>query len=397
MKAIKEFRVNEFLSLRFEWNQTIIYVKGEPFKQCKSLLFHISIDKLNYFDGIESIDDAEMNYQRIYDETYQVRGIGKLPPKEEFWGHCSNLQVWHEHDYDTRLLHSSLAFPLLRRLAEVGDSKAKAIFFEEIVNRYKNGNEYTREYLGEEGYLNLLPIDMRFHAILEEEDFTALYDLWEELQNDEGVDDFTLEDLYFYELFEIKNRQIVKLTLSQVGLSKFPASILKMRHLKALDLSGNEIEQILRKIYRLKKLRRLLLYRNKIKYLPISICSMKNLEELRLDSNHIQCLPLHIGNLINLKKLSIDNNKLGKLSESICELENLEELYLRGNNIKYLPENISRLTNLRNLLLNRNALACLPDSLYKLRNLRILYLERNKFKKTPEVIKKMNFVERLDI
>ncbi len=49
-------------------------------------------------------------------------------PIKEFWGHCSNLQAWAEYGYDTRLLHPNLAFPLLEKLATVGDPIAKKVF-----------------------------------------------------------------------------------------------------------------------------------------------------------------------------------------------------------------------------------------------------------------------------
>jgi len=40
-----------------------------------------------------------------------------IKPREEFWGHCSNLQAWIEFDYHPELLHSSLTIPILKRLA----------------------------------------------------------------------------------------------------------------------------------------------------------------------------------------------------------------------------------------------------------------------------------------
>jgi len=298
----KEYQVNDYLSLKLEHNQTILYVGSERFLQCKMLLFHLPIKDLSYFEGIESIDDAEENYQRIYHETHQV-GIGKITPEEEFWGHCSNLQVWHEHDYDTRLLHSNLGFPLLKKLAEMGDPRAKEMFISEIIDRYKNGNDYTREFLDTEGFLDLLPLDVRFHLELNDDDLMALYDLGQETAKEKNRHNTknTLEDLYYSGWYLVENREIVGLKLNRQGLTKFPEAILDMRHLKELDLSVNKIEQIPRKIYRLKNLKKLILSRNILTCLPNSVCSMKNLEILWLNSNEIQCLPQYIG-----KKLKIN-------------------------------------------------------------------------------------------
>ncbi|GAH27524.1 unnamed protein product, partial [marine sediment metagenome] len=62
-----------------------------------------------------------------------------ITPEQEFWAHCSNLQTWAEHHYDTRLLHSNISFPLLRRLTEAGDPVAKQFFKDEIAERIKLG------------------------------------------------------------------------------------------------------------------------------------------------------------------------------------------------------------------------------------------------------------------
>lgn len=62
-----------------------------------------------------------------------------ITPEEEFWGHCSNLQAWVENNYDTRLLHSNIAFPLLKKLTEAGDPNTNKVFKEEIARRFESG------------------------------------------------------------------------------------------------------------------------------------------------------------------------------------------------------------------------------------------------------------------
>ena len=70
-----------------------------------------------------------------------------------------NIQVWVEHEYDTRLLHRNLAFPLLRKLVEAGDSYAKRVFKEEIAMRLSSGYPSVVRYLLNEGYLTYLSVD----------------------------------------------------------------------------------------------------------------------------------------------------------------------------------------------------------------------------------------------
>jgi len=70
--------------------------------------------------------------------------------------HCSKLQAWYEHHYDTRLLQINLAFPLLKKLTEVGDPLAQRVFKEEIAKRIESGHLPTFIYLSNEGYFDYL-------------------------------------------------------------------------------------------------------------------------------------------------------------------------------------------------------------------------------------------------
>jgi len=66
-----------------------------------------------------------------------------------------NLQAWVEHNYDTRLLDSTLSFPLLQGLYEYGDPLAKKKFKEEIAKRFLSDNPVVSTYLAKEGFLDV--------------------------------------------------------------------------------------------------------------------------------------------------------------------------------------------------------------------------------------------------
>ena len=66
-----------------------------------------------------------------------------------------NLQVWAENKYDTKILHSNLAFPLLKALTKAGDPVAKRMFKSEIATRFSSNFEPVKMYLMAEGYLKL--------------------------------------------------------------------------------------------------------------------------------------------------------------------------------------------------------------------------------------------------
>ena len=144
------FDLNNYLSVRFRGNHTVIYVKNEPFIACKYLFMNApSIESTKFFDSIDQMSES-LNGQLEMEITREEVG---LSPEDEFWGHCSNLQVWIENDYDTRLLHRNLAFPLLIKLTTVGDAKAKKIFSQEVTNRFKSRSPTVQKFLVLEKHL----------------------------------------------------------------------------------------------------------------------------------------------------------------------------------------------------------------------------------------------------
>jgi len=149
-----EFRVNDYLVLKLENNRINIYVGGRLFNHCKYLLLNIAMDKFRDYDDIESIDEA---VEILDDSMHGVRFREyHISPETEFWGHCSNIQAWYENEYDTRLLHRNLAFPLLEALIKAGDPLAKKALKEEIALRLESGYPSVVMYLLKQNYLDYL-------------------------------------------------------------------------------------------------------------------------------------------------------------------------------------------------------------------------------------------------
>ncbi|MFX0043964.1 MAG: DNRLRE domain-containing protein [Candidatus Hodarchaeota archaeon] len=159
-----EKKVNEYITLRLEFGKTFIYVNNRRFIQCIRLILNIPMDNVPLYDEIESIDEAAKIYGRHIWQNMIVRGPGAIPetdqhhkitPEQEFWGHCSNIQAWVEHDYDTRILMANISFPLLRELTKAGDPKAKIIYKEEIALRLESGYPSVVQYLLAQRYLEI--------------------------------------------------------------------------------------------------------------------------------------------------------------------------------------------------------------------------------------------------
>lgn len=170
-KIPKNFKVNEFITLKFKDNKTYIYVKGELFRQCKFLMLNIHVEEVSSFDDIESIDEV---VEKL-DSSMERRGRHQLeiPAETEFWGHCSNMQVWAENSYNTRLLHRNIAFPLLKKLTEKGDKLAISAFKEEIAKRLLSGSPIVFEYLRRQNYFSYLN-KKEFRALLTNRPFRKI-------------------------------------------------------------------------------------------------------------------------------------------------------------------------------------------------------------------------------
>ena len=174
---MQKFRVNQYIELKLEGERTQIYVNGVKFRQCKFLLLEFPVEKISNLDDIGSIDEAVERFKNnekrwvVYNHHTKI-----IPSGVEFFGHCSNIQAWAENDYDTRILHSNISFPLLKKLTDVGDPVAKKVFRNEIAKRFSSGSLSVMLYLIEEGYLNYYN-DEELKFLLKDFNFNKIKDL----------------------------------------------------------------------------------------------------------------------------------------------------------------------------------------------------------------------------
>ena len=168
----KTFKINKYITLKLVENQTIIYIDGKEFRACKYLLLDVPMNQDNYIHSIRSIDEAA----ETLDHSFEMASFPSRPisSETEFWGHCSNLQAWAENNYDTRLLHRNLAFPLLKTLTDLGDPIAKRVFKEEIAIRLSTGIESVMTYLMSNGYLSYLN-DEELEVVIRSNQSTELF------------------------------------------------------------------------------------------------------------------------------------------------------------------------------------------------------------------------------
>ncbi|MFX0134085.1 MAG: hypothetical protein ACFFDN_10620 [Candidatus Hodarchaeota archaeon] len=134
-----------------EEGKTNIYVNNELFTHCKHILMDIPIEDIDEFS---SIDEVINNLDNHYEFSIKIKP--EISPEILFWAHCSNIQAWYENNYNTSLIHSNLAFPLLRKLMEAGDFLAAKVFKEQVAKRFESGNLNVIQFFLFNRYLNCL-------------------------------------------------------------------------------------------------------------------------------------------------------------------------------------------------------------------------------------------------
>ncbi|KKM73097.1 hypothetical protein LCGC14_1413870 [marine sediment metagenome] len=150
---MKEFKVDKHITLRLtgiKHKKTIIIVDDEEFMQCKYLLIVNPQEKRNLKE-IRSIDEAGELLSGELERELKPGDLG-ITPDEEFWGHCSNLQAWVENDYNINIIHTNLAFPLLKKIAEKGSKKAREKLREVVIEILEGKNLIKIKHMLEEDY-----------------------------------------------------------------------------------------------------------------------------------------------------------------------------------------------------------------------------------------------------
>jgi hypothetical protein len=355
---MQEYKINQFLSLRLNYDRTCIYVKNEFFRQCKSLLLSIPVSRISQLDDIESLDEAIESLGKILEDD--LKNARNISPETEFWGHCSNLQVWAENEYNTNLLNYNLAFPLLKKLSEEGDKIAQKVFKEEIAKKIQSQYLPVIEYLVMEGYFKYL-------------DQYEIEALGNSIQSVEisGKTFYAFSgvlDLSYMSQRGFKNYFILRAMHEIKGLEE-------LRDLKVLKLQGNEISEIAN-LEPLIDIKRLDLEDNKITLIK-GLKLLTNLKELNLSHNNITEIK-NLEQLTHLNHLDLSHNNITEI-KNLEQLTHLNHLDLSHNNITEI-KNLEKLSNLKLLDLEGNIISKIQN-LNTLINLEDLNLIDNRYVK----------------
>lgn len=358
---MKTFVINRYLNLKLKDKKTFIHVGDKEILVCKKVGIIISPSKIWDYLKYETIDDLEeLNY--TYDENLEIT------PETEFFVHCSNLQIWENNGYNTNLIHSSIAFPVLKELMEMGDLRAKKVFKEEIVKRFISGNRKVQEFLIIEGYIqHLSPLEREML-------FGKEYLRFKSLESHIGhrIKIITNCDIHYGVI--IQDGKIIGLRLHGEDNKLFPHQIKYFKKLKILCLENFLAVTIPKWFQNFNNLVKLNLINDNLVVIPKSIGKLKNLESLSLRLNSLNKLPQEIESLKNLKKLELSYNQFKEFPKEVLELSQLEELYMSNNQIEAIHPKIGLLRSLRTLGLSSNPISLLPDELLDMPNLKKVFI-----------------------
>jgi len=399
-----DWKINEYITLKLERNgDTVIYVGGEKFLHCSFILLNIThpeksgsiIDQIDSVDeAAELLDDVLHENAGLDEPSPEIKElIQKIDPETKFWAHCSNLQVWVENEYDTRLLHSNLSFPLLKRLTELGDPVAKKVFKEEIMMRFYGGVESVMGYLCEEGYLEYLTKEDMYSVV--QDDHQVLHDIEKICGKYPAIVPRGGE--YSYPAVLVNEGRIIAIKLYCSNIKEAPESFRSLSKLQEFNMGGTDLEIVPDWIGELNQLIKLDLHSNRIKELQDSIRNLRNLENLNLSNNKLTKLPPSITKLRNLKELVLYDNELTEIPEGIGSLTSLKKFYLERNGLEKLPESIGDLKELEYLGLSNNNLVNIPTTISNLKKLEVLELSRNPINELPERMDSLESLEHLSL
>jgi len=418
--------------LKLEDGETIIYVVGEKFRHCKALSIEIPINIITALENMKSIDEIIEKMS-----TLDVEPSNSLTPEEEFWGHCSSLEVWAENDYNTNLLDSALAFSLLKKLVDVGDPIAKKVLKKEIIRKMNSGffptiwslvnanypyfyftpydyeitfvamkeklteNQLRRiieleaESSGGGGYLgNYERLEVKYSH--DPHDLEVIKELEHHLGRFLPYSEDTSHKGPFFHSEEGDN-EIWKLALDNIGLTYIPVCVSKLKNLVNLRLSNNKLKTIPDSIGEIENLLFLGLDGNLLTSLPGSISKLENLECIILSDNEFPEFPSIISSLKNLKCIMFENNYISNIPNNINNLEKLEEIYFDNNKLIEIPSCIFNLNKLKELNLSGNSISEIPKEIVNLKYLEWLNLDNNQLNEIPEHLTQLKYLKMLKI
>lgn len=216
-----------------------------------------------------------------------------------------------------------------------------------------------------------------------------------------------------------EGNRIESITLTNNELTRIPSSIRRCKHLRSLNLEGNQIRHIPRwildldnledltlnfnqlklnrsDIRHLSKVKQIIIGGNGIEKLPNNIGRL-HCESMNLGKNKLRALPKSFANLKQIKSLIFYENKFEEIPEVLADFKELKHLDFYKNNLTQIPDFVGNMDGLQQLFLAFNKIELIPDTLRHLKRLKYFYIHHNELHFLPEWITEMDSIERFGV
>ena len=145
---IKSNEINEYITITCEICgnskkdiKIVVYIKKNPLITIPSSSYP---NVENFFQDLT----VSLNLSEVTEKNNILKKIYQTL--------LENLIIWSENNYTTKYIDYKIAFPLLKELCKVGETKFQIIFQQEILKEYATSGPQTKEFLKSEGYLKLI-------------------------------------------------------------------------------------------------------------------------------------------------------------------------------------------------------------------------------------------------
>ncbi len=431
----EECRISEHITLKLEGGTTNLYIDGKLVNYCKRLVINTTLDGLPVEpdEKWDSVDDMARGHGTIYKGAGYEREVQdcKIDPQTEFDAHCSAIHAWYALDYNSRAIHSNLAFPLLKALVDAGDVVAKTVFLNEIVDRIETGSPSTIQVLVETQMFDYVPRERWNYLVaplLERTReglgwnaavyYLLLHDYFRGYAPDElapvqrvygpvvvhgkeifvengGLDlhHLGIEDLE--EVQGLRGMLIEGIDLSENGITALPPWLFDNDRLVTLKLRENSLEQIPASLEKCIALKELDLRENALTSIPGCLAGLPALESLDLSMCRIAEVTEVVTRIPRLKCLYLEGNPFPALPDFIARCTGLEELTLWSSHFSEIPPVIGQLRSLK--MLEMRLIKVIPDWLFSMPSLRRVLLSVGSITTIPASIKQASSLVELDL
>lgn len=210
---------------------------------------------------------------------------------------------------------------------------------------------------------------------------------------------------YFYAFTEAE-----KVSIENSKLTNIPDEIQELDNLNWLNISSNNFSEIPKSLSRLKKLKEIRIFGNKVdSKTPYELNGLENIsqiEKLYIEWTNLKKVPDSLKYLTNLEKLELINCGQIRNIDVICNLSNLKEAHFNQIGIERIPKDIAQLKELEifeiSLYNDQDRLSnpILPETFAELKKLKKLifhncYLNASRLPEYISNIKNLEILEML--